>query len=69
MPFNDDYRQLFSKSYETLGSMGERVLGFAMLPLDASEYSEAYDAKYSRALMNFPKVNIEIRFSLCCYVR
>eukprot|EP00741_Cyanophora_paradoxa_P011220 tig00020554_g10840.t1 len=45
-------RAKFEESYETLGSMGERVLGFAQATLPADQFPEFYSFDAER--MNFP---------------
>jgi len=50
-PIDESEKAAFESSYETLGSMGERVLGFAQLVLPP-EYTETYP--YSPEKLNFP---------------
>ena len=37
-PKDEEWTQKFQDAYTDLGSMGERVLGFALLPLPADKY-------------------------------
>jgi len=46
----------FETSYEALGSMGERVLGFAQLELPADKFSETFEFRAED--MNFPTENL-----------
>jgi len=52
MPADSDYRQDFTKAYETLGGYGERVLGFCHTYLDAKEYPKGYS--FNNEEVNFP---------------
>jgi len=54
IPIDSRWRTAFQESYEALGGMGERVLGFAELYLDEERYGPHYDANYSADEMNFP---------------
>jgi sodium/potassium-transporting ATPase subunit alpha len=51
---DDHWRAVFQQAYEALGSMGERVLGFAELYLDERSYGAAHDDLYDATKMNFP---------------
>jgi len=48
----DAWRAQFEEAYGTLGGMGERVLGFAHLFLDASKFPAGF--QYDTEDMNFP---------------
>jgi len=52
-----EYEAKFTHAYETLGGMGERVLGFAHLYLDASAYPKGF--AFDTDEMNFPNGNLE----------
>ncbi|GAB6021305.1 hypothetical protein CHUAL_003920 [Chamberlinius hualienensis] len=41
-PLDEDWKNRFQKAYETLGSLGERVLGFCDLILPGNEYPLGY---------------------------
>jgi len=56
MPADSDYRQDFTKAYETLGGYGERVLGFCHTYLDAKEYPKGYS--FNNEEVNFPMDNL-----------
>jgi len=51
---DDHWRAAFQQAYEALGSMGERVLGFAELYLDERSYGASHDDLYDATKMNFP---------------
>lgn len=51
---DDQWRSSFQHAYESLGSMGERVLGFAELYLDERSYGANHDDMYDAATLNFP---------------
>lgn len=51
---DDHWRNAFQRAYEALGSMGERVLGFAELYLDERSYGAAHDDLYDANTLNFP---------------
>lgn len=51
-PMTDEWRQKFEDAYAELGGMGERVLGFAHLELDASKFPVGF--QYDTEEMNFP---------------
>jgi sodium/potassium-transporting ATPase subunit alpha len=51
---DDHWRAAFQQAYEALGSMGERVLGFAELYLDERSYGALHDDLYDGTKINFP---------------
>lgn len=51
---DDRWRNDFQRAYEALGSMGERVLGFAELYLDERSYGATHDDAYDATTLNFP---------------
>eukprot|EP00026_Physarum_polycephalum_P002213 Phypoly_transcript_02218.p1 GENE.Phypoly_transcript_02218~~Phypoly_transcript_02218.p1 ORF type:complete len:907 (+),score=138.68 Phypoly_transcript_02218:374-2722(+) len=54
VPIDSRWRSAFQIAYESLGGMGERVLGFAELYLDESRFGASFDASYNAEEMNFP---------------
>ena len=52
IPFDEEYKRYCNEAYETLGGMGERVLGFCDLRLDASTYPSDYGFNIEN--INFP---------------
>jgi len=55
-PLNDDWMKCFNNAYISLGSMGERVLGFCDLPLSYNDYPIGY--KFDSDNVNFPLENL-----------
>ncbi|CAF0735401.1 unnamed protein product [Brachionus calyciflorus] len=55
LDMTDSWRAAFNKAYETLGGMGERVLGFCDLRLD-STYTPDYP--FDSEKLNFPTKNL-----------
>lgn len=55
-PLDDRWRDAFQQAYDTLGGMGERVLGFSELWLDPSVYHEGYE--FNADDPNFPLENL-----------
>ena len=56
---SDDWRRIFNESYEVLGGMGERVLGFCDKVLDPVEYPANY-AFDSEDTSTFPPRNLRV---------
>jgi len=54
LPIDDEFKHNFQQAYETFGSFGERVLGFAHLELDENEYPPEMDTQYNAEKKNFP---------------
>lgn len=52
-----EYENKFTTAYETLGGMGERVLGFAHLYLDAAAFPKGFN--FDTDEMNFPNGDLE----------
>mmetsp|Transcript_13029 Transcript_13029/g.21358 ORF Transcript_13029/g.21358 Transcript_13029/m.21358 type:complete len:1194 (+) Transcript_13029:80-3661(+) len=52
VPIDEAEKAAFESSYEALGSMGERVLGFAQLELSPDEYPETFE--FQAEHLNFP---------------
>jgi magnesium-transporting ATPase (P-type) len=48
VPIDDRFKKEFTSAYESFGSRGQRVLGFAMLDLDAATYGSKFDGEYSQ---------------------
>jgi len=53
---NDQRKQEFETAYETLGGLGERVLGFCSLTLDEAQYPYGY--QFDTEAENFPMHNL-----------
>jgi len=53
----EEWRNKFTHAYETLGGMGERVLGFAHSYLDAEQFPKGHP--FDTESMNFPTGNME----------
>merc|ERR1712227_856434 len=53
---NDQRKQEFETAYETLGGLGERVLGFCSLTLDEARYPYGY--QFDTEAENFPMHNL-----------
>jgi sodium/potassium-transporting ATPase subunit alpha len=51
-PMNDEWKESFNNAYMQLGGLGERVLGFCDLKLDAEKYNDDY--KFDAEEENFP---------------
>lgn len=51
-PLNDYMRESFMRAYESMGGLGERVMGFADLPLPNDPYDERF--KFETEPINFP---------------
>jgi len=46
-PIDDRFKSEFTDAYERFGSMGQRVLGFAMLDLPEDKFGSKFDDKYA----------------------
>lgn len=57
LEMTEDYKAKFTHAYETLGGMGERVLGFAHLHLDAEKYPKGF--AFDTDNMNFPSGDLK----------
>lgn len=64
MPVDSRWKEAFQEAYESLGGMGERVLGFAELYLDENQFGPDFDSKYNADEWNFPMVNCFLLFPL-----
>jgi len=53
-PIDDEFKRNFQQAYETFGSFGERVLGFAHLELSLEMYPPEMDTQYNQEKENFP---------------
>ncbi|KAJ1883105.1 hypothetical protein H4R99_000924 [Coemansia sp. RSA 1722] len=53
VPLTDEHQEAFQDSYEGMASKGHRVLAFAMLRMDGSEYT--HDYVFDRRSGNWPK--------------
>lgn len=53
----DEWKAKFTKAYETLGGMGERVLGFGHMYLDAEKFPKGYS--FDGEELNFPTGDLE----------
>lgn len=47
LPCDDRFKAEFTEAYESFGSRGQRVLGFAMYDLPEDEFGAAFDSKYA----------------------
>ena len=56
IPLNNELRDTFLKAYNDLGSLGERVLGFADLELPIDLYP--IDYKFDTESINFPLTDL-----------
>ena len=56
VPMTDEWKEKFESAYNELGGMGERVLGFSHMMLDAAEYPAGF--KYDSEEINFPTGDI-----------
>jgi len=79
IPIDEDWQQYFKDAYEYLASKGERVLGFAQLVLDPTQYPASMDKNYNdvnipqgeyvfiglTGLMDPPKVGVLEAISKC----
>ena len=54
---SSEWEEKFTTAYETLGGMGERVLGFAHLWLDADAFPKGFN--FDTDAMNFPNGDLE----------
>jgi len=54
---NEEWRAKFTHAYETLGGMGERVLGFAHLYQDAEQFPKGF--AFETEPPNFPSGDLE----------
>ncbi|KAJ2521216.1 hypothetical protein GGI11_002079 [Coemansia sp. RSA 2049] len=52
VPLTDEHRKQYDETYEYMASRGHRVLAFAQLQLDGSEYPEDY--VFSKKTQNYP---------------
>jgi sodium/potassium-transporting ATPase subunit alpha len=52
LPLTDEWRNRYQEAYDTLGGMGERVLGCCQLLLDPEEFPEDYE--FDSEEVNFP---------------
>jgi sodium/potassium-transporting ATPase subunit alpha len=63
-PLTDEWRAHFQHAYDEMGGQGERVLGFAYLPLDPEQYPETFPFKENprvadnQSTFNFPAENL-----------
>jgi len=57
LEMTEEWRSKFTHAYETLGGMGERVLGFAHSYLDAEQFPKGHP--FDTESMNFPTGNME----------
>lgn len=51
-PLDNHMRETFMRAYESMGGLGERVMGFADLPLPVSQFEEKF--KFNTDDVNFP---------------
>ena len=52
LPLDDKWREAFNNAYLELGGLGERVLGFCDLKLDAEKYPKGFP--FDQDEQNFP---------------
>jgi len=81
LKLDDEWKDNFQQAYEHLAAKGERVLGFATMELDPSQYPPSMDKEYNEAnipagnfiflgltgLMDPPKVGVPEAIEKCKY--